>query len=115
MNILPTMPNSNNEAKGLKAVLPYWPVIAFCIMCLTSLGGIMVKLDYISKAVDKNEVQFSALTQQIATQNDRQNLTSQAIIEIRGVNERQSLDIARIDKHLTELRSDRRDSRWIPK
>lgn len=103
MTLIPTM--QDKDSHGVKAVLPYWPVIVFCIMCLTSLGGILVKLDYISKAVDKNEMQFSSMSQQITAQNDRHNLTAQSIIEMRGVNERQSIDISRIEKDVAELKN----------
>lgn len=105
MTLLPTMSDKPQDNGHLKAVLPYWPVIVFCIMCLTSLGGILVKLDYISKAVDKYEVQFSSMSSQISSQNDRHNLTAQSIIEIRGINERQTIDIARIEKDIAELKN----------
>lgn len=79
-----------------QAVLKYWPIIIAGAATLISLGGIFVKLDYIAKAIDRNDQQFSIL-------NDRQNLTSQALVEIRGTNSQQAQDIARNRESIAAL------------
>lgn len=93
-------------------VLKYWPIIVALAVTLTSLGGIFVKLDYIQKAIERNDLQYSQVINQ-------QNITGQGMVEIRGKLDGLQGDNVRNQQQITELRgklealSDK--ARWSPR
>lgn len=93
-------------------LVKYWPILVACALTLVSLGGIYVKLDYIAKALDRSDVQFSAL-------NDRQNSQGQAITEIRGQLTSLQADSSRNQQAISETRARLElmidKARWAPK
>lgn len=98
------MPNTDKDSDSRgqdhtgQALIRYWPIIVAGAVTLLSLGGIFVKLDYIAKAIDRNDQQFSVM-------NERQNLTSQSMIELRGQVTRQGEDIARTNAATADVRA----------
>lgn len=107
------MSNTTDEkTNALQQWLPFWPIGLFIASTLFGLGGIFYKLDYISRAVDKNEIQFQSVNTQLAT-------TNNAIIELRGQNVQQTADIARNSSDIIVLRSQidqmKDVRRWTPK
>ncbi len=117
MNILKQMSEKDsafgkfNDSTGT-AVVKYWPIVSAMVLVSLSLGGLYVKLEYIIKILDRNESQF-----QIAS--DRQTLTSQSIIEIRGqlnnqneTNTRTAQTISEISRRLDQVVD---KQRWTPK
>ena len=75
------MTNETQHAKAQDVtgtvVLKYWPIIVAGAATLISLGGIYVKLDYIAKALDRNDIQFNAI-------NNVQNQHGQSLVEMRA-------------------------------
>lgn len=118
-HLMPVMEDRRNGKPFLLAILPYWPVIAFCVTLLVSLGGILTKLDNIEKAVEKTDQQFGLVQQQIAQQSDRSNSIANSIVEIRGINNQQTADLTRLEKQVTELQTNvshiQKSIRWQPK
>lgn len=119
-HLMPVMEDRRQDGKPLLlAILPYWPVISFCIVLLVGLGGILNKLDNIQKTVEKTEQQFALIQQQIAQQSDRSNSIANSIIEIRGVNNQQTADLTRLEKQVTELQTNvshiQKSIKWQPK
>lgn len=117
MTFLPKMPEKDstygklNDTTGT-VVLKYWPIIIACALTLISLGGIYVKVDYIAKIMDKNDAQIAVIQ-------DRQNLSSQSVIEIRGqlanlneTNLRTNSSISDLNRRV-DLLTDK--ARWSPK
>lgn len=103
---------TDDKPNMIKQWLPFWPVALFLLSTLFGLGGIYVKLEYIAKAVDKNEIQFANL-------NSQQALTANQITELRGQNIQQGADIARNSNDIIQLRTavdQLKDvRRWTPK
>lgn len=119
-HLMPVMEERRENGKGaLMALLPYWPVIAFACTCLVGLGGVLVKLDNIQKAVENTDKQFVLVQQQLGNQNDRTNGIALAISEIRGVNNQQAADLTRLEKTVTEIQTTLKHNiqgqRWQPK
>lgn len=79
-------------------LVKYWPIIVAGAATLISLGGIYVKLDYIAKALDRTDTQFSAI-------NERQNMAGQSIVEIRGQITQLTGDNARNAQAIAETRN----------
>ena len=103
--------HSPSDTTG-SVILKYWPIIIAVSATLIALGGIFVKLDYIAKALDRNDAQFQLV-------NSQQTMTTQSIIEIRGQITQDRSDIARNTQSVAEIRgrldllSDK--ARWAPK
>jgi septal ring factor EnvC (AmiA/AmiB activator) len=101
---------SINDTTGA-TILKYWPMIVALATVLLSLGAIYTKLEYISKAIDRTDSQFTQL-------NGQMNLAGQSIIEIRGQVQQTATDNARNAQSIAELRgrldllSDK--ARWAP-
>lgn len=100
----------SNDTTGA-VVLKYWPIIVACAVTLVSLGGIFVKLDYIAKAIDRNDMQFVQI-------NNQQNLTGQTLVEMRGQITQVTSANVRTEQNLTELKAKVETlydkARWAP-
>jgi hypothetical protein len=104
-----------NSAENISTgalLLKFWPIVAACAIGLLSIGGIYVKVDYIAESIKKSEAQFNVV-------NDRQNLTSTSIIELRGqvsnladANARNAQAIVEVNNKLEKVID---KQRWTPK
>ena len=107
------MPTSTtNKPYSAVDVLKYWPITVFCITSLVSLGILYQKIDYVVRAVDKYENQFSVI-------NDRQTLFSQGLLEIRGKSDLQNQQLMQLSKENAAMNerlvSLERNSRYTPR
>lgn len=89
--------SKTNDTTGA-IILKYWPIIVAVSVTLVSLGGIYVKLEYIAKAIDRNDSQFQTI-------NERQNVTARDMVEIRGSIARLQDDAVRNAQATTETRA----------
>ena len=119
LNLVPKMPiekADNDEtirtlSTGL-LLLKFWPIVLAFALGLLSVGGIYVKLDFIAESMKETKAQFAVV-------NDRQTLTSQSIIELRGTLNNVAMENARNGQAISNLNervnviADK--ARWTPK
>lgn len=112
LKLIADMPTSEDTGLTLAAKwMPFWPIAVFAITGLLSLGAIFTKLEFIAQRIEKYEHEFVVV-------NDRQTLTGQTIIEMRGVNIQQTSDIQRNATDIIKLQNQvdglREAKRWSP-
>lgn len=117
LKLIQTMPTDKemNAAENISTgalLLKFWPIVAASAIGLLSIGGIYVKVDFIAESIKENKAQFTVV-------NDRQNLTSASLIELRGqvanladANSRNAQAIADLNGKVDRI-SDK--TRWTPK
>lgn len=116
MNLISKMPDTDKDSHKVvdntaMTFLKFWPVLLASALTLVSVGGIYVKVDYIAETMKRNDAQIGVM-------NDRQNLTSQSIIEIRGQLSNLNTEALRINSNVADanrridILSDK--ARWTP-
>ena len=113
-NNMPTdkeLNSAENISTGL-LLLKFWPIVAAVTVGLISLGGVYVKVDFIAESIKRNDTQFNVI-------NDRQNLTSNSMIELRSQisnlqesNSRNAQAIIEVNSKLEKVID---KQRWAPK